>query len=79
MDNTAKTATEASKVLSSLSPGDFQLLGLHHIAYIKPVVLNDRMAWSVYAADGTSMSVHLTEQAAAAAARQNHLFSVHTH
>jgi hypothetical protein len=78
MTSTEKS-TEAAKVLQSLSARDFLSLGVNHIAYIKSVMLNDRPAWSVNAADGKALSVHLTEQAAAAAARQNHLLSVHTH
>jgi len=79
MSSTDKISPVAARVLESLSPRDFLSLGINHIAYIKPVALNDRLAWSVNAADGTALSVHLTEQAATAAARQNHLLSVHTH
>ena len=87
MNNTNNTATDkhpgvspnAAKVLEMLSPDDFLALGVNHIAYIRPISLNDRVAWSVFAADGTALSVHLTEQAANAAARQSNLYSVHTH
>ena len=79
MSESVKISSNAAKIIGSLTPQDFLHLGLNHIAYIKPIALNDRIAWSVFAADGTALSTHLTEQAATASARQSQLFSVHTH
>jgi hypothetical protein len=77
--STEKFSPSTAKVLESLSQGDFLSLGVDHIAYIKPVTLNDRTAWSVNAADGKAISVHLTAHAAAAAARQHELLPIGVH
>ena len=72
----SKYSASVGGTLQALSTADFLALGADHIAYIKPVKLNERVAWSVYAADGRAISTHLTAHAAAAAARQSELLPI---
>ncbi len=39
------------------SAKDFLTLGCQRIAYIKPIVVGDRQAFAVFAADGASLAV----------------------
>ncbi len=41
----------------NLSSQDFLDVGVHKIAYIKPVQVEDKTAYAIHAADGTPLSV----------------------
>lgn len=68
------TKTEVVReVLRNLSEGDFLGFGLHQIAYVRPVTIENRRIWAIHAADGTPL--HLADSAAMADVliRQNDL------
>jgi len=54
-------------------------LGVSHIAYIKPVVVNGAQGFAIHAADGTPMAVAGDREIAVAAVLQHemHPLSVH--
>jgi len=70
------TATEKWKQLPSQ---EFVALGMQHLAYIKPVTLNDHLAYAICAADGTQMAVVDDRALAEAAVRQHDLEPVSVH
>jgi hypothetical protein len=65
--------------LRGLSLRDFAQLGVAHIAYIKPVLLNGAQAFAIHAADGTPIGAAPSAQLADAAIRQHEMepFAVH--
>jgi hypothetical protein len=69
-------ATERWKQLPSQ---EFVALGMEHLAYIKPVTVNDHLAYAVHAADGTPMAVMDDRAVAQAAVRQHDLEPVSVH
>lgn len=62
-----------------MSEADFTNWGLPAIAYVKRVNVNDVVAWSIYAADGSHMGIAPTRDLAFAAVRQNELEPVSVH
>lgn len=58
---------------------EFIALGLQNLAYLKPVTVNDHLAFSVHAADGTPMAVIDNRDLAEAAVRQHELEPVSVH
>lgn len=57
--------------LRSLSNLDFARLGADAVAYLRPVVLNGALAFSIHAADGTQIGAAPNADLAAAAIRQH--------
>lgn len=70
---------DAKSTLKNLSHQDFLNFGLHHIAYIKPVVSDEGPAYAIHAADGTALSVLDSLDSAIHLARHNNLFPVTIH
>jgi len=62
-----------------LSEQQLAALGVSHIAYVKPVIVNGMQGFSIHAADGTPMAVTGDRDVAIAAVRQHEMlpFSVH--
>ena len=62
-----------------LSEQQLAALGVSHIAYVKPVVLNGVHGFAIHAADGTQMAVAGDRDVAVAAIMQHemHALSVH--
>lgn len=58
-------------VLRSLSNLDFARLGADAVAYLRPVLLNGAVAFSIHAADGTAIGAAPNADLAAAAIRQH--------
>ena len=56
-----------------ISPQEFAQFGMTHLAYIKPVLVNDQPAFAIHAADGTQMAVLRDREVAFAAVRQHDL------
>jgi hypothetical protein len=54
---TAKEHTSSAEILKNLTTRDFLTLGIHNIAYVKPVLVENRTAYAIHAADGTPLSV----------------------
>jgi hypothetical protein len=69
-------ATEKWKQLPNQ---EFVALGVQHVAYIKPVTVNDHLAYAIHAADGTAMAVMDDRAVAEAAVRQHDLEPVSVH
>jgi len=65
--------------LRRISRADLAALGLHGVAYIKPVVIDEAKAYAVFAADGTQIGALPTPDAALAAMRENGLEPVSVH
>lgn len=65
--------------LLSLSNQDFLNVGMHQIAYIRPVTLDEQRAFSIHAADGTPISVTQSFDTAVAAIRHNEMHPVTLH
>lgn len=71
---------DSRDILRALSDRDFLSFGLNHIAYVKPLAMeDDAPAWSVHAADGTPLTVMPTVEEALAALRANDLKPVRLH
>ena len=68
-----ETYEQAASRLKSLSAQDWQSFGLHHLAYIRPVVKDGRKGYGVYDADGTLLGVQEREDYAALAAHHSDL------
>lgn len=62
-----------------LSAEQLGVLGVSHIAYVKPVVLNGEHGFAIHAADGTPMAVAGDRDVAIAAILQHEMqpFAVH--
>lgn len=65
--------------LRQISPGELADLGMQDIAYIKAVVINDVVSWSVHAADGTELALLPSREVAAATLAQHDIEAVSVH
>jgi hypothetical protein len=54
-------------------------LGVSHIAYVKPVMLNGVQGFAIHAADGTPMAVAGDREVAIAAVMQHEMLPVSVH
>lgn len=61
----------SSTTLRSLSMRDFARLGADEVAYLRPILLNGAVAFSIHAADGTRIGAAPSASLAAAAIRQH--------
>ena len=76
-----------SPTLASLWPLDIRhmsvaqlaSLGVSHLAYVKPVVVNGTRAFAIHGADGTPMAVAGAEDLAFAAIRQHEMVPALVH
>ncbi|HRC25988.1 MAG TPA: DUF1150 family protein [Alphaproteobacteria bacterium] len=59
--------------LRALSRGDFLNFGLHQVAYVRPVTVENRRVWAIHAADGTPLHLADSPQTAGVLIRQNDL------
>lgn len=63
-----------------MSMQDFALLGLHQLAYVKPVHSDGSVQFTIYAADGTEIAnVENEREVAFAAVRQHDLEPLSVH
>jgi len=60
-------------LLKHLSPQAFQALGMGHVAYVRPVTIQNRRAFALHAADGTALTLVDSLEGAVILARQNDL------
>lgn len=72
-ENTEGVVFLSAAALRSLSARDFAQLGADEVAYLRPVVMNGAMAFSIHAADGTPIGAAPSAQLAAAAIRQHEM------
>lgn len=66
-------------LLKTLSTQDFLNFGIQDVAYIRSVKGEDKVKYSIHAADGTPLSVMDTHASALAAIQQNDLEAATTH
>lgn len=65
--------------IRTLTADDFVRLGLGHIAYVRPILLNGTAAFAIHAADGTQMAVAAGREVAIAAIRQHEMEPLAVH
>ena len=63
-------------ILRHLSPQAFQALGMGYVAYVRPVMIQNRQAFALHAADGTALTLVDSLEGAVVLARQNDLDAV---
>lgn len=57
MKSDTKSDNQIRTDLRALSPREFLNLGVREVAYIRPIVVQNRQAYAIHAADGTPLSV----------------------
>jgi hypothetical protein len=62
-----------------MSVAQLASLGVSHLAYVKPVVVNGTRAFAIHGADGTPMAVAGAEDLAFAAIRQHEMVPALVH
>lgn len=62
-----------------MSQADLALWGMPEVAFVKRVVVNDEVGWSIHAADGTHMGIAPTRDLAFAAIKQHELEPMSVH
>lgn len=70
---------EATDFLQCMSDQDMAILGLQDVAYVKPVVVDGHDAFSIHAADGTTIAIMADREVAVATIRQHDLEPVSVH
>ena len=70
---------EAFEFLQYMSDQDMAILGLQDVAYVKPVVVDGQDAYSIHAADGTTIAIMADREVAVATIRQHDLEPVSVH
>jgi len=77
-EDEGETETSDDKAMESfdirnLTVAQLASLGVSHIAYVKPVLVNGTRAFAIHGADGTPMAVAGAEDLAFAAIRQHEM------
>jgi len=62
-----------------ISRQNFAALGVHDVAFVKPVEVDGKPAYAIHAADGTEMGVVNDREVAFAAVRQHDLEPLSVH
>jgi hypothetical protein len=70
---------ESIETIRQMSLRDLAALGLSHVAYVKPVSVDGRTAYSIHAADGTEMAVMEDRDVAVSAIRVHNLEPLSVH
>lgn len=65
--------------IRNISEDQLAKLGLPHLAYLKPVMMNGEAAYAIHAADGTHMAMVADRNLAIAAVIQNEMFPTSVH
>ena len=78
-NETENVQSYTSEILKNISSQDFLGLGVHDVAYIRPVDVNGETHYSIHAADGTTLSVMEDENAAIGTIFQNDLDAATLH
>lgn len=76
---THKENANVSVILKNLSSHDFLALGIRDVAYVKPVMIDNRQAYAIHAADGTPLTVMNDMSAALGLILNNELEPVTLH
>ena len=70
---------QTSEQMRQMTANDLAMLGVQHIAYVKPVTVDGTAGFAIHAADGTQMAVIGDREVAFAVVRQNELEPVSVH
>ena len=70
---------ETLERLRGLTGRDLAMLGVHAVAYIKPVTVDGELVFAVHSADGREIAVIADRDVAMATVRQNDLEPVSVH
>ena len=70
---------ETMERLRGLSGRDLAMLGVHAVAYIKPVTVDGQAVFAIHSADGREMAIIADREIAIATVRQNDLEPVSVH
>jgi hypothetical protein len=65
--------------LGEISKAEFARLGIEQIAYVKQVVVNDVVGYSVHAADGTQIAMLPSRELATATLLQHDIEALSVH
>jgi len=65
--------------LKQISAQEFASLGMHGLAYVKRVVVNEAVAYAIHAADGTEVALMPDREIALATVRQHELEPLSVH
>lgn len=71
--------TNEQQTLKLLSARDFLNFGIHSVAYIRPIAVDNKRAFAIHAADGTPLSILDTMHSAINVVRHNDLEPVTVH
>ncbi|MBM3572882.1 MAG: DUF1150 family protein [Alphaproteobacteria bacterium] len=71
--------TTIQERLKLLSAQDFAVLGLNDVAYVKRVVVDQQVGYSIHAADGKAIGMAPNRESAFAGIRQHELEPVSAH
>ena len=78
-DQTNNAATSVLVDVRKLSQEQFAQLGMTHVAYVKPVIVNGTAGFAIHAADGTPMAMAADRDVAIAAIVQHEMVPVLVH
>jgi len=70
---------ETADILKNISKQELLGLGIHDIAYIRPILIEGREQYAIHAADGTELSIMDNLQIALGTIMQNDLEAVTLH
>jgi hypothetical protein len=76
---TAPVNAPAIMDIRQISEQQLAALGVSHIAYLKPVVVNGMQGIAIHAADGTPMAVAGNREIAAAVVMQHEMLPLSVH
>ena len=82
--NISDVSVEATEDFGSfdvrhLSEKQLAALGVSHIAYLKPIMVNGAVGFAIHAADGTPMAVAGNREVAVAAVVQHEMLPLSVH
>jgi hypothetical protein len=70
---------QTNEQMRQMTANDLAMLGVQHIAYVRPVMVDGTAGFAIHAADGTQMAVIGDREVAFAVVRQNELEPVSVH
>lgn len=77
--NEQNAAASVMVDVRKLSPEQFAQLGMTHVAYVKPVIVNGTSGFAIHAADGTPMAMATDRDVAIAAIVQHEMMPALVH
>jgi hypothetical protein len=78
-DQNENAAASVMVDVRKLSAEQFAQLGMTHVAYVKPVIVNGTAGFAIHAADGTPMAMATDREVAIAAIMQHEMMPALVH